>query len=542
MDDSKFAEIEIKSTQNRSTSAEAALRFFSSVSPPPQAIKPRTPDPIREKFFEMRRLASQRPFSRNDSELFYKQAQFMEEFTDNFEGNAKFNMYYPYYQNMGYEYLRTYFTWRTKIRNGEVLPTSLSYIFLYIYELLSGIGVSDAADGLNKLLVLWDAFASGNPNLEKYLAIWLKDYHIFYDLPHSFSDFIEERKMQKYYSLTLLFYENVENKLELWNNVSTYNVMNSKFYKDGNEQLMSDCFTDVLSEIQSFCIKRNTRFEDLIVYSVSRRSPWQPFKQALFQNQTQQGDREIIVSDFEQYFCKNGQWTARLPIYYSSQKDFVGYIIKKTEACLRQAVGYKYKLIADMKSGSKPFRELQRPAAKRAELDKLIENAVTEFHRNLTRTVVTVDHGNLARIREEAFETQEQLIVPEADNVQKEQQADEPAHLTACQNAHIQTDDYLSTDHAELTMSFSDGWKALRKALSDVEQKALSIALQVSRGNSSESTKVYADENNIMLEVLADSINEKAADYIGDNILQVDDELILYDEYIGYLENIVAKS
>jgi len=550
MDETKFAEIEIEPTQNRSKSTEEALRFFSSVSPP-QAIKPRVVDPIREKFYEMRRLASERPFARNDSELFYRQARFMEDFTDDYSGNAKFNMYYPYYQNMGYEYLRTYFTWRTKVRSGEIIQTSLSYIFLYVYELLSGVGVDDATDGLNKLLALWDAFSEENPTLEKYLSSWLKDYHIFYELPHNFSNFVEQRCMQKYYSLSLLFDENVENKLELWNNVSGYNVTNSKFYKNGNEQLMSDCFAVVLVAVQDFCKKRSTRFEDLLVYSVSRRSPWQPFKQALFQSQTKQNDREIIMSDFEQYFCKNGQWTAKLPIYYSTQKDFVGYIIKKTEACLRKVMNYKYKLIADMKSGGKPFRELQRPAAKRAELDKLIEKAVADFHRDMTRTVVTVDHSNLARIREEALETQGQLIVPEAENVaqlfSKEPKADTTVTITEQQaNEAIQAHETphntesLFTAEPELTISFSDGWKALRNALSDVERKALSIALQVSMENSAESTKAYADENGIMLEVLADSINEKAADYIGDSILEVDEELILYGEYVDNITGMLG--
>jgi len=30
---------------------------------------------------------------------------------------------------------------------------------------------------------------------------------------------------------------------------------------------------------------------------------------------------------------------------------------------------------------------------------------------------------------------------------------------------------------------------------------------------------------------LADSINEKAVDFIGDNLLEMDDEMIIYDEY-----------
>ena len=505
MDDSRFAEIEIDTTQkDRSAVGGATLRFFMPSSPP-QPIKPRIIDPIREKFYEMRKLASERPFARSDSELFYRQARFMEDFTDDYQPNASFNMYYPYYQNMGYDYLRTYFTWRTKVRQGDIQPTSLSYIYLFIYELLSGIGTSDPVDGLEKLLALWNNAPFIKAGVEKYLPKWFKDYHIFYELPTGFADFIEKNQLQKYYTLSLLFDDKSESKLELWNSISGYNVTISRFYRDGNEQLLSDCFNAVMDEIQEFCKKRSARFEDLLIYSVSRKAPWQPFKQALFGSRVRQNDREIKISEFERYQCKNGQWTASLPIYYSSQKDFVGYIIKKTEACLRQETKYKYKLVAEMKPGSKPFRELQRPAAKRAELDKTIEKAVADFCRLKNRTVVTVDHLNLARIREEALETQEQLIVPEniSEDIAKTEEPEQP-----------------------LTLSFADGWKALKNALSDVERQALSLALQENAD-----IKAFTDENNIMLEVLADSINEKAADCIGDNLLEVDEDLILYDEY-----------
>ena len=321
--------------------------------------------------------------------------------------------------------------------------------------------------------------------------------------------------------MILLFDEKAENKLELWNGISGYDITNSKFYKEGNEKLLSDCFDTVFKAIQDFCTERNTRLEDLLVYSVSKRSPWQPFKQAHFGSRVRQTDREIKISEFERYYCKHGQWTANLPIFYSSQKDFVGYILKKTEACLRQEVKYKYKLVADMKSGSKPFRELQRPAAKRVELDKVIEKAVADFNRDLTRTVVNVDQRNLARIREEALETQEQLIVPEEETISITV-AEVPA--TSLPKP--------PEEEAELTMSFADGWKALREALTEIERQALSIALNDGAG-----VKSLADENGIMLEVLADSINEKAADYIGDSILEIDDEMILYDEY---RENIVS--
>jgi len=523
MNDINFAEIVIDTQEGIQKNRPPV---FLPVSPA-QPIQPRIIDPIREKFYEMRRLATAKPFARSDSELFYKQARFMEDFTDNYEGNAKFNMYYPYYQNMGYDYLRTYFAWRTKMRQGDIKQTSLSYIFLYIYELLSGIGTTDVTDGLNKLMVIWNTFSAENATIEKYLPKWLKDYHVFYELPHSFPEFIEEHQLQKHYSLTLLFDENVENKLELWNGVSGYNITNSRFYKDGNEQILSDCFSKVLNEIHEFCKKRNTRFEDLLIYSVSRRVPWQPFKHALFGSRTRQNDREIKISEFEQYYCKHGQWTAKLPIYYSTQKDFVGYVIKKTEACLRQEMKYKYKLVADMKSGSKPFRELQRPAAKRAELDKVIEKTVADFYRNLNRIAVKVDHTNLARIREEALETQGQLIVPEEeiDRV-----------FATLRTVPVLRTPLSTVDETPVTLSFADGWKALRSTLTSIEKEALSLALQ-----DGADIKAFADENNIMLEVLADSINEKAADLIGDSLLEVDDEIILYDEYRETLVKIILK-
>jgi len=555
MHNTPFAEIEIETDKDRRSAGGTELRSFEPVSShciqdpglqsandsgarfftamKPQPIKPRIIDPIREKFYEMRRLASERPFAGSDSELFYRQAKFMEDFTDTYEGNANFNMYYPYYQNMGYEYLRSYFSWRTKIRNGEVTETSLSYIFLYIYELLSGIGIKDNSDGLDRLLLIWDAFSGENPALKKYLPKWLKDYHIFYELPHSFSDFIEKYKMQKHYSLVLLFDRKVENRLELWNSISGYDITNSKFYKEGNEQLLSDCFDTVYNEIQAFCSVRNTRFEDLLVYSVSRKSPWQPFKQALFGSRARQTDREINISGFERYRCKNGQWTASVPIYYSSQKDFVGYVLKKTEACLRQEVKYKYKLVADIKPGSKPFRELQRPAAKRAELDKVIGKAVADFHKALTRTVVRVNHSNLARIRKEALGTQAQLIVPEeAPFGTIAAMPDKPGISPTRQpQEQTQTKDQTQTqkqpqEQVKLTMSFSDGWKALKEALTETERGALKIVLDYSSD-----IKAFADENGIMLEVLADSINEKAADCIGDSLLELGDDIMLYDEY-----------
>ena len=554
MDEIRFAEIEIGSTAERPSQGETAVQFsgLSGIAAQTERLPERELDPIREKFQEMRRLSSQRPFARNDAELFYRQAKFMEDFNDDYSEKLGIKMYYPFYQNMGYENLRTYFTWRTKARNGELTPTSTSYIFLYIYELLSGVGVADPSDGLMKLLELWNVYAEDNSAIAKYLPVWFKDYFIFYELPYSFFEFVEIHGLEKYYGVTLLLRGNVEKRTQLLRDISGYDVSKSKFIGDGNEELFSGCLRAIIDAIDEFCRQKTLSFEDLIVYSTSKKAVWTPFKNAFFGSDVAQAEREVEMSKYERYHCKNGVWSANLPIYFSSQKDFVGYLLKKTESALRNAAGYKYKLVAEMKSGSRGFMELSRMSVKKAELDKIIERATLRFYKESTRTVVVVDHKNLSRIREEALETQEQLIV-EDDNGNRTanddySQTSQPTSIKAnspepreSQNiTQAPVGDELArpdlppaTDPpiAATESEPENGWAALKSALTRVELKALSIALQ-----DSENVKAFADENGIMLEVLADGINEKATDHIGDGILEVTDSVLVYEEYIGEVE------
>ena len=532
-----FAEIEIDFGSSHESASDRALRFFSSVSPP-EPIEQKAHDPLRLKFYEMRRLASGRPFARDDSELFYKQAKFMEDFADSFPADAKFFMYYPYYQHMGYDQLRTYFTWRTRFRSGEITPTSVSYVFLYVYELLNNIGVGDPSEGLDKLLSVWQNCLKFCPALENYMPQWFKDYHIYYGMSDSYVDFADEHGLFGYYSAAFLFDSDIEKSFRAFAGISPYDTAKSRFLGEGNEQLFKDCFGAVLDGIRRLCENNGFSIEELFIYSAGRKMPWQPFKQALFHHHRGQEDCMVEMPGGERYFCRNNRWSSSLPIYYSTQKEFVGYIVKKTEACLRQAVKYKYKLTAEptARYGS-PFGELKRFGYRSAELEKTIEKAVADFHRELTRTVVSVDQTNLVRIREEAQGTQERLIVPDDE---REQGSGVRGQETgdALRNAELvvlSKTDAKPSENAECRMQNAelgatpqtdDGWDALKEALDAVELVALEMVL---RGDSG--IKAFADENGVMLEVLADGINEKAADLIGDSILDAGDGIAVFDEY-----------
>ena len=518
----EFAEIEYEHGFLGSKYAQEAAQFFSSV-PPPLPIERKPLDPIRLKFNDMRSIASDKPFARNDSELFYRQAKFMEDFTDDYQGDARLNMHYPYYQHMGYEQLRTYFTWRTKTRSGELIPISLSYMFLYIYELLANIGVKDPAVGLDKLLLIFKEYVKFAPILARYLPQWIKDYCIYYELPQSFEEFVKENGLLRHYPEMFLFDASVGNRLELWCSISDYTVTGSKFYKDNNRQMLTDCFSAVLDAICEHYSSQNARYEDLIIYRISNRIPWDPFRRALFYPYLRQSDRQVKLPGSEEYYCRNNRWTSSYPMYLSSRKSIAGFIIKKTEACLRETLKFKHRL-----SINSAYYQYNKDLKT---LERLIENAVSQFHRNLGRTVVTVKQENLDRIRKEAQGTQDKLIVPDEQLTTRNTQCSTDIAAIYAGNAQTATVKTMPADnvlnpHIALRSGSSGEWAYLKDALSAVELHALGIALHDCMG-----VKAFADENDVMLEILVDGINEKAADIIGDSILDVGEGVSVFDDY-----------
>ena len=544
-----FAEIEIDFNAPALSATEKAIRFFSLVTAP-EPIEQRASDPIREMFYDMRSLSTDKPFPKDDSELFYRQAKFMEDFTDNYNGNAKFFMYYPYYQHMGYEQLRTYFTWRTKARQGNMQKTSASYVYLYAYELINNIGVENPIKGFNKLIEVWETCNEFVPTLDNHMPRWLKDYHIYYGMPQSFTEFVKERDYYKYYTISFLFEACEDDSFELWNSVSGYDATKSRFYNDGNEQLFKKCFSSVLEGIRNLCNSKNSRIEDLFIYSISKKMPWRPFRHALYHNWYKQPDRIVEMPGQERFYCKNNQWTLNQPVFFSSQRNFIGYIMKKTEACLREAVKYKFKFKTepDLRY-HEYFAELKGLEGRRVDLDSAIEKAVAEFHWRMTRKVVSVDRDNLDRIRLEALGTQKKLIVAENEEepVQRAQES-KPENETSSrvgsmgleQGGRISNeaaDESIVAEHlgkVQETEAVNEpgNWECLRNELTEIERSVLYMVLRGEAG-----IKAYADENGFMLEVLIDSINEKAIDSMGDSILESGDGIFIYDEYV---ENVTA--
>jgi len=556
----------------------------SEVAKQGQKITPLVRDPIREKFYDMRSLAASNPDTWHDPKLFYRQGKFMEDFVDDYDKVAPVSMYSPTYQRLGYDQLRTYFTWRSKVRHGQFLPIPQSYQFLYIYELINGIGVSGPVDGLDRLMPLWDACRGHSAVLDESIAAWLKDYHVYYELPHSFAEFTQIRGLQDYYRKTFLFDFDPETTLENWAGTAGYDL--TEFCTGEHRGLMRTGLFHAVVAMQKYFENRNECMIDFFYFGSPK--VWWPFDDAVFNPTGSPTTRVVRISDCEVYRCENGRWDTRDLTPYAFTNNLIGYFIMVMESALRNLVGFKGKAIkgaARYKNTASVFPGMTVIG----ELTRLIESVAKKVYQDATRVVVTVDTHNLTRIREEAEVTQEKLIVDEnatsdpslrsgvapslrggAEAIQKPQPCQfgleappehQPCHFgevfdpeSSCnglQTRHtavstnetcpmgfnLKIADQVRNDISRNDIALSeatDPWTTFKNALSLLELKALKITL-----SNPDDIKTFANDNNIMLEILADGINEKAMDAIGDNILELADTMVIYEDYITEIEGLL---
>ncbi len=512
-----------------------------------QKLKEPERDEVREIFNQMRNIARENRSYRfnstrfydkrvqeENSRIFYKQGIFMADFIDEYDKVTPYSSYFPDYQTMGYEQLRTYFTWRTKVKQGDIENISLSYAFLYLYELIGNIGVENPEDGVERIVSFWNVFRVYDQSIDKYVLKWLKDYHIYYELPWSFQEFIEKNGLEDYYPNL----DNTRTRFKLYVSISKYDIRKSSFYTE-NENLVEKCFDFVTDRLMCIFKEAHIDFEDYIFQPVKNSSVWTPFQSALFYPVLAQRDRRVVLSEKEIYTCSTGKWIFSSTITTGSGKQLVGYCLKQMESTLRRLTGYRHKLTAGKNMmGDLTTEELDR---KGIDLEKAVTEAVEEFYREATKTVVKVDAEALDKIRREAFVTQEKLTVPEedifsyaklyspAEMIQKQSEKDDPEQSQKQDwNQNSGNESYHSGGIQD------DIWEELWSALTQTEQEALMLALS-GEGD----IRKFADEHGVMFEVLLDGINEKAVDTTGDGIL--DEEFTVYDDYSDQIKDMVSR-
>ena len=366
-------------------------------------------EPIfREAFAEASLIPPQyrrmRELTRNDSlygrsevEIFYRQGKFMEKFEDDFDEPGEFLRYFPTYQAMTDRQLRSYFSWRSRLRRGILEPTSLSFVFVYLYELLNQIGINSPEEGYHTLKRFWQDYRAFEQKLDRYLPFWLRDYIIYYDLDDTFlADLPPEKLDRAVLTLRNCRECGAEELFQAINSLSAYDLNGSRFCREHPEEVKF-VVRDVLLALADYCEKKRKNDICRRFCGEIRTDSCILFRSAVFYDRLKRKEYCRAINPVHKYFCRNGKWSCERFLPSKNRRQETGTLLKTIDFLMRQEFGFHSTLKVEKISAL--YRELIGGAIRR----------LREETRK--RTLPRLDLSRLDRIRNDAQEIQERLIV-----------------------------------------------------------------------------------------------------------------------------------
>ncbi len=341
------------------------------------------------------------PGNWSNERLFYEQGKFMAAFADAFPYPGEFKQYYPTYQAMSDAQLRGYFTWRTQVRKGLVEKTSLSFAFVYIYELLNQIGVASPEEGYQALKEFWTAYRLLDERITPYVEMWLKDYVIYYNLDRSLLEGLPDINLDQAV-LTLLDYRS-HSAFEVFaalDALSSYHMRSSRFFGQYPGDVCEAVYRvfAAISEYYNRLPDKNARDR---LFGRITQAPYHLFKSAVFYRRPEPGERVYEVGAYHKYFYRNGAWSCERFVWYGNDNKQIGAILKSIDFLMRQRFDFKSSL-----QDGKTNKTLK------AKIAKEVDAYLADKRRN-EPVRVDIDVSKLQGIRETARSTQEKLLLEE---------------------------------------------------------------------------------------------------------------------------------
>lgn len=484
-------------------SKRAAEWFYQNVFQD-EAIQPRAPQPetrLPSLLRAARALENGTGSTWQSREsLFAKQAKLLSAYEDDFDFRGSVVRYFPTYQALTDEELRGYFSWRTQLRKGNVQKTSLTFAFLYIYELINQIGVRAPMEGYQKLKQFREDYRRLDESILPYLARWLTDYVIYYRLdPALLAD-----TPQVLFDRSLTVLENAgcqstEKVIFALKQLSPKWLARSKFYAE----FQPDCdevICRVIRRVSDHYAKCKRGLVEQFFGPV-REYQVRLFDSAVFCDPMKRRSGEFALDERCVYRCRNGLWSVEKHTAPPRPNEKLNDLLKTVDAVMREEFDYGHPIRQEttMKWLVKLIREETQ--------GYLAEKKAAEARK------ITIDRSQLDRIRRDAAITRDKLMVDGEDFLPEEPEAPvlppEPAPAVP--------------EVPELPV---DG------PLSGPEYRLLQCLLY-------ERPLDWVPAEGFLLSVLADSINEALYDTFLDSVLLLEDPPELVEDYIDDLKEMI---
>ncbi|MGG4106605.1 TerB N-terminal domain-containing protein [Paenibacillus lautus] len=317
------------------------------------------------------------------------------------EGEAPFvafKSYWPTYDQMASDQFKWYFYWREEVRSGRYPDTDLSYLFVYFYELIHGVGWSGPLQGYALMEQAWMAYRKRYAKLDTYLREWLYDFMIVHGLdmpiretyqrfPRVLSAELKEKEWKRRFSL-----QPVELSWELLLDLLDYDVEKSRFYQENGRKDLEQYAPKVIALVDSYLAKmKGQRFIDR------------------FQPRPRQVKRHLFRSAVYDHglYGRNVVLTVVSLSEYAPLRSYITGLVRLTENKLRELRGFKGRL-RGQDAVEPEVEEIVTRYLKKEVQEQL------EAQRKQAIPEVQIDTGKLHRLQRESDQVRDMLLTEEA--------------------------------------------------------------------------------------------------------------------------------
>ncbi len=531
----------------RDTALPARDSGYHDTALPARGSRPRTEkERLPEKLRDMRRLFGYGgvPFEKR-AEVFCRQAAFMKDYEDDCPWTGgDFVRYFPTYQDMTTQQLRGYFTWRTALRRGDYQPIPASAAYIYIYELLNGIGTSSPEESLQKLLEFEKGYIDsgiGDARMRSNLRTWMLDFAVLRDLDPELAGQVADPELISWdRAHAVLRAPDSHTDEEVFAALCFFGgkkTENSPVLAKDRERGMH-LFAEAWRAASAYTRQGKPLFEQCFGEIQDRW--WYPLANAVYKRERQK-DRDYQLNECRSFHLRNGIWGVKAYEKLSFNKGLVQSFLHETDARLRRYLKtgrYLREKTAD--EWAVPYIEAVIEADRQAQIEA-------------SRPKITIDFSGLDQIRRDSLITRDSLLTEEDREESESYGAPEPveAEPGAAVETHEEpepTDETAAEPYGAPEPVEAEPGAAVETyeepepdaAVSDLPLDPTQLQILRALMEGRDPSDIIR-ENHLMASVAADAINEALFDEIGDTVLLCEgDRLLLLDDYIEDLMQLLG--
>lgn len=327
-------------------------------------------------------------------QTFVKQAREFESVICSEAPFVSYRAYWPTYEQMSSAQKRWYFYWRKEVKQGRYPDTDLSYLFLYIYELIHGVGWSTPEEGLALLDEVWFGYGEREKKIDTYMREWIFDFCLVHGLEMPYTELMKKipRKLSNELKEREWMRRFTSDPLDLpWDMLTMlldYDAEQSRFFKEQGRKEMKTYIPKVIALVDRYWMKKHG------LRLIHRFWPEEVTrKRILFQS---------AVYDHD-FYGKHTEVRVFPISEHPPLRSYLTQLVRYSENKLRELMGFKGRL---------------RGVKLESEVEELISRYLTREIKErevqaakAARPVVTINRKKLRRLQQESEEVRDMLTI-----------------------------------------------------------------------------------------------------------------------------------